>query len=178
MLLALPIAAFIWAAFASFFMGRVQQRTGRDFLPVVQVMLVAAGLTLGYLFSSFHADSLERDTSRLRFREIAQTINDLNQSQSLAVLTDLGPHLAYYLDAHSYLDDYHGNYWQPAFAPEQTLESLEKLRIGLIVTRQKPGRWLEEHKIPPDMVSRFQEIPGSDEGVTVIKYIPASVIGS
>jgi hypothetical protein len=169
MLLALPLAAFIWAGSIHFFIGRIHAKKGEQVLLPAQAMLVVAGLALAYVFGSTHAELLQRDTFRLPFREVAKAVNEVNES-GRPILTDLGPHLAYYLNAHSYMDDDHGNYWQRAFPPERTVEELNKLGIRLIVTRWNFSQWMAEHRIPPEKTPNFEEVPSAAKDVTIIKY--------
>ncbi|RJP24669.1 MAG: hypothetical protein C4520_03715 [Candidatus Abyssobacteria bacterium SURF_5] len=176
MMLALPFAALVWASSVTVYARRWKQDR---WLPLAaQTLMLSTGLVLAHHFSSVHSISLQKDAARLNFVEIAQAVGALNKPEEKPVLTDLGPHLAYYLDAQTYLDDDHGNYWQRAFAPERTIESLKKLGIKLIVTRLDFDRWTAEHHVPPEMKLHFQEIRGEVEGATIIRYLPADVTGS
>jgi len=121
---------------------------------------------------------LQRDTEFLKFQKLAGIVNEINKNSGKAVLTDLGPHLAYYLDAHSYMDGGHGNYWQSAFPAEQTAEALDRLDIGMVVTKRQLDRWLAEHDIAPEKAPDFIELEGVAPGVSIIRYNPASVSGS
>lgn len=171
MLLALPLAALIWAWSCSNAAGLAGQKAMRRLVPGMQVLLVAAGLSLGHVYSTAHSQLLQQDAGRLQFPKIATAVNKLN-ANATAVLTDLGPHLAYYLDAHSYMDDNHGNYWHRAFPPEQTASELNRLGIGFVVTRRGFDQWMTEHYISPDDALHFTKIPDAGEGVTIIKYRP------
>jgi hypothetical protein len=176
-LLILPVAALIWARFLSFLNDRIHQRTGRQLLLSVQALLALSGLALGHVFASAHAGLLQREAHNLNFAVVAQRINALNKNQE-PVLTDLGPHLAYYLEAHSYMDDDHGNYWRRAFPPEETAERLDRLGIGLIVTRREFPQWIAEHAIPPGQISDFEVVSGVNEELTVIRRNPSGLSGS
>jgi len=170
MLLVLPIAAFIWASCVFQLANVLQGKTGRRVVFIIQSVLVLSGLMLGYIFSSFHAGLLRKEADDLHFSEIARTLNEMNGETKQAFLTDLGPHLAYYLDAHSFMDDHHGNYWQRAFPLDDTMDSLERLGIGFIVTRQDMSQWMAQHKIPAEKSEHFEEATPAAKGVHVITY--------
>jgi hypothetical protein len=170
LLLVLPISAFIWASCLFELANTLQGKTGRRTLSTVNVMLVLSGLVLGNVFSSFHADLLQKETGNLQFPAIARALNKMNGEKKQAFLTDLGPHLAFYLDAHSFMDNYHGNYWDRAFPPDDTMEALEQFGIGLIVTRQDMGQWMAQHKISREKSAHFEEATPAIEGVHVIRY--------
>ncbi len=171
LLLALPATAIVWAISLNGALNLFGKNRGRLLL-FAQALFIASGLTLGAYYSSAHARLLQQDTSWLNFREIAGTINILNEDSGKAVLTDLGPQLAYYIREHSYLDDSHGNYWRRAFPPERTMDGLDRLGIGLVVTRRNLEQWSEQHFIPADRKVDFIEISGIAPGVYVLRYQP------
>jgi hypothetical protein len=135
------------------------------------VLIAASGLYLGNQYTRRHRAALQEDTSWLRFQEIASSVNALNEGSGAAVLTDLGPHLAYHLDAHTYLDTEYGNYWRRAFALEHTFDELSRLGIRLITTKGTFDQWVDEHNIPPEAKQMFTPLDESIEGVLIIKAV-------
>jgi hypothetical protein len=190
MLMAVPLAALVWAGAARRILGRIGSGTGsggaglRRISALMLLLFAAAGLFLGHRFSVHHRVELQKDTAWLEFQDIANVVNTLNEGSRSAILTDLGPHLAYYIDAHTYLDSGHGNYWQRAFAPDRTLEEIKASGIGLIVTTSTFDEWIDEHKIPVDAKKVFEPLdawpdaPADTpagvriESVRIIKYSP------
>ncbi len=172
MLMSLPLAALVWAAAtrAAFsFLGA--KKATSSLLIVTQVAIAASGMYWGNQYSLRHNIALQQDTAYLQFDKIAAAVNTLNSELKSAVLTDLGPHLAYYLDAHTYMDTDHGNYWRRAFPPESTLEDINNLGIGFVVTQETFEEWLEEHKIPPEARHRFKQIESLIDGASIIRYL-------
>jgi len=172
MLMAVPLAAMLWAGAAREFFRSIGLSGKRQlrYLMLLQLLLAAAGLFFGNQFSRHHRTALQEDTSWLGFQHIAETVNTLNEESRAAVLTDLGPHLAYYVDAHTYLDTEHGNFWQRAFPPERTLEKMENLKIGFVVTAKAFDQWIEEHKIGAGGREMFEPLEGQVNGALIIKY--------
>lgn len=173
MLMSLPLAALVWAAATrAAFSSLDAKKTTSWLLILAQVAIAASGMYWGNQYSVRHKVALQQDTSRLQFHKIADAVNMLNSELRSAVLTDLGPHLAYYLDAHTYLDTDHGNYWRRAFPPESTLEEMSNLGIGFVVTQESFEEWLEEHKIPLEAQHRFKQIENRIDGASIINYSP------
>jgi hypothetical protein len=170
MLMALPFAALIWAAAIREICARLVPKRQDLLLLLIQLMIVMSGFYFGNLYSLRHEVALQQDTGWLRFKDIAATVNSLDNEPLSPVLTDLGPHLAYYLDAHTYLDTEHGNYWTRAFPPERTLEEMERLGIRFVVTRQDVGQWFEEHAIPLEGQHSFKVLQEPVEGVSILEY--------
>jgi hypothetical protein len=139
---------------------------------LAQALLAAGGLYFGNLYSARHAQALRQDTAWLSFKDIAQSVNALNSASRAPALTDLGPHLAYYVDAHTYLDTEHGNYWHRAFPPERAIEEMNRLGIRFVVTRKRLDKWLDEHHIPPEARQRFEVVKSAAHDVSIIKYSP------
>lgn len=173
MFTAVPLAAIVWAAAVHkiFLFVKGKREGGWWVLILAQLLVAATGLYWGNHYSSLHRMELREDTSRLDFQDIAAAVNALNQERS-AVLTDLGPHLAYYLDAHTYMDTDHGNYWHRAFPPERTLEEMNRLGIGFVVTGKDLDEWLEGRAIPSDARGRFKDAGGPVEGASIAQYTP------
>jgi len=103
MLMAIPLAAIVWAAAVrAISQSERAQKMGRyGFIVIVQLLIAASGLYLGAQYTRRHRAALQEDTSWLRFRDIASSVNVLNEGSGAPVLTDLGPHLAYHIDAHT-----------------------------------------------------------------------------
>ena len=174
MMMAVPLAALVWAMAVWKFLlssDRVGVRRFR-MMVLVQVLIVVAGIYWGNHYTTRHREALQQDTSWLPFQEIAGEVNRLNVESSSAVLTDLGPHLAYHLNAHTYLDANYRNYWQRAFPLDRTMEEMDKLGIELVVTKKGYEKWLESHEIPPAARSRFTHIENGFEDISIIKYSP------
>ncbi|MBI5118776.1 hypothetical protein HZA56_20085 [Candidatus Poribacteria bacterium] len=146
--------------------------SGVALMLLAQALLAAGGLYFGNLYGARHAQALQEDTAWLSFSDIAQSVNALNSASHAPVLTDLGPHLAYYVDAHTYLDTEHGNYWHRAFPPERTLEEMNGLGVRFVVTRKRLDKWLEEHHIPPEARQRLEVVNAAASDVSIIKYSP------
>jgi hypothetical protein len=174
MFMAVPLAAIGWAiAVRTIFKFVKGEQGGRWWVLVLAQLLIAAtGTYFGNHYSSRHAEALQQDTSRLGFQDIAEAVNGLNRETRSAVLTDLGPHLAYYVDAHTYLDTDHGNYWQRAFPPDRTLQEMDRLGIGFVVTRENLAEWLEAHQIPLSSRERFKPVERPALGALIIEYLP------
>ncbi|GAB4340117.1 MAG: hypothetical protein Kow0099_15790 [Candidatus Abyssubacteria bacterium] len=169
MMMALPMAVIVWAA-AVAKLGSLLKKPGNSWLVVLaQVMIATSGLYLGNHYSKLHIEELRADTEWLQFQDIARIVNRRNTTHS-PVLADLGPHLAYYLDAHTYLDTAHGNYWQRAFPAERTVEEMERLGIELVVTRKDIDQWLEEHRVPLSARDRFKLAEILPNGVTLLEF--------
>ncbi len=157
MLFAVPLAAVIWAVSLRTFLVFLIRKEGNAWIPVLlQIGVVEAGIVFGIHYGALHSMELQRDTSEIQFQHISKVVNALNDDSHSPVLTDLGPHLAYYLEAHSYMDSDHGNYWQRAFPLENTLEEIERRGIRFIVTNKDLVSWFKEHKIPPEERRRFE----------------------
>jgi hypothetical protein len=174
MLMAVPMASIIWAG-ASWEISKMlvsNENMRRRCLIFLQMLIVMAGLFLGEQFARHHVTALQEDTSSLNYRHIARVVNTLNKESESPVLTDLGPHLAYYIDVHTYLDTEHGNYWRRAFPPDRTLEKLDELRIGYVVTTTTLDQWLEAHQLPNSMRKRFKVTEEQIKGVLIIEFIP------
>lgn len=176
MLFAIPLAAVVWAislrAIFAFLLGKEGHRR----IPMAaQILIAATGVYFGNHYSSLHSMELQQDTSGLQFQHIAEAVNALDGDSRSPVLTDLGPHLAYYLDAHTYMDSGHGNYWQRAFPLGNTLEEIEKRGIRFIVTNEDLASWLKKHKIPSEESQRFKCMDYIDDRakVVIIKYSPS-----
>lgn len=169
MLMALPMAIIVWMAAVGKVASFIRKEGSLWPMVLAQALVAASGLYIGNYYGKVHIEELQADTSRLPFQDIARTVNQVNTMRS-PVLTDLGPHLAYYLDAHSYLDSKYANYWQRAFPPEQAMEKMERLGIRLVVTRKDVGEWLDRHKIPPDARERFKAAEILPNGVTLIEF--------
>jgi len=176
MLMALPLAAIVWASAIQEVCARLLPKRQHVLLPLIQLMIVASGFYFGNFYSLRHRAALQQDTGGLRFREIAAAVNSLNSESHSPVLTDLGPHLAYHLDAHTYLDTGYKNYWKRAFPPERTLGEMERLGIRFVVIKLKVNQWFEEHAIPPEIQSRFKVL--TESGVSILEYTPGAVSDS
>jgi len=174
MLMAIPLAALVWAIAAwKFLLPSGRDGVGRFRMVVlVQALIVAAGIYWGNHYTSRHRDALQQDSSWLSFQKIAGEVNRLNVESGSAVLTDLGPHLAYYLDTHAYLDSRFRNYWRRAFSRKRTLEEMDKLEIELVVTKEDYEKWLESHKIPPEARNLFTHIETAFKDISIIRYSP------
>jgi hypothetical protein len=199
MFMAIPLAAIIWTeqirAFSLLLNRSIRpsEKSGKGVLPLnasdkpphrahrgiavvfmvsAQALLAAAGLYFGDFYSARHAKALQEDTAWIPFQDIAKLVNTLNSTSRSAVLTDLGPHLAYFIDAQTYLDDEQVNYWHRAFPPERTLGEMNRLGIRFVATRKSLGKWMGEHYIPPEAGSRFEIVQSLPHDVFIIKYSP------
>jgi hypothetical protein len=170
MLLALPLAVIVWAvgARAAVLLPERHRVTRTCVIALLQLLIAGAGLYWGNYYSVEHSAALQQDTHGVRFQEIAERVNELNSRSHSAVLTDLGPHLAYYVASHTYLDTNYRNYWRKAFPPEHTLEEMQKLGIEFVVTTKGLDEWLEMHMIPVGARARFKRIE-ENGGVSIIQ---------
>ncbi len=174
MLMAVPLAAIIWAAAvgAALEIIPISKQKRLWLMAAIQVLIAISGIYLGQFFSSRHIAELQKDTGWIPFHHVASVVNSLNRPARSPVLTDLGPHLAYHIESHTYLDTQHGNYWRRAFQPEETLENLNMLGIRFVVTKRSFSEWLKEHDIPSDKYGRFRNVAVPAQGIYVIEYAP------